>query len=277
MNLHPALFLSATVAICTAAPTSFVGVRPDLISEAKTIVPGQTFTVALSLKHAKTYHTYWVNPGTVGFATSLQWELPEGFTAGEIQWQVPERCKMVIYNAHGYNHDTLLLVDITAPDPLPKEPIILKAKGAWMACGPKRCCNLGFKEFTLQLPGGKNTEWDESVRKQISDARLRLPRPISGWEYSCKRNGNQFVLKIRNSAGHPLIAADEIYFYSHFNHINTLEKQKLRIDGSEITITLPIGDYAPTNIGKLAGLLYHPAGWPGADGQKYMPVDLMLR
>lgn len=266
------------MATCSAAASEFVGVKIELISEAKTIVPGQTFTVALSLKHEEGYHTYWDNPGMVGFATSLAWDLPDGFTAGEIQWQVPERCQMVGYNAHGYNGDTLLLVDISAPESLADSPVILKAKGSWMACGrkPGECCNVGYKDFTLNLNAGHSKEWNESVREEIARAKSEIPPPLEGWEQSCTRIGEQIELKLRNKAGHPLKDADGIYFYSKLNHINTLIEQEIRIDGDEITVTLPISEFAPKKIDKLAGLFYHPDGWPGAGGQAFMPVDLKL-
>lgn len=40
---------------------------------------------------------------------------------------------------------------------------------------------------------------------------------------------------------------------------------------------LPVADYAPPNIERLAGLLFCADGWPGAPGRIYMPVDLALR
>ncbi len=215
MKLHATFYLFALAATSLAAPSEFVGVKAELISEAETIVPGQTFTVALSLKHKAGYHTYWINPGMVGYATSLSWELPGGFKAGEVQWPVPERCKMVGYNAHGYNGDTLLLVDISAPESLPEGPVTLKAKGGWMACGrgARECCNVGFKEFTLNLKSGRTKEWNEDVREAIAGVRRGFPRPVDGWEHSCERVGEHLILKVKGTAGLPLKQADEIYFY----------------------------------------------------------------
>ena len=59
--------------------------------------------MALRLKHDATWHTYWINPGT-GYPTSLRWTLPEGFSAGEIQWPTPHVVKDTkgIVTGHGY-------------------------------------------------------------------------------------------------------------------------------------------------------------------------------
>jgi DsbC/DsbD-like thiol-disulfide interchange protein len=276
MDFHTALCVLtlAVLAPCDAALPEVVGVKSELISEVRAIAPGQTFTVALSLEHEETYHTYWVNPGIVGFATSLKWTLPEGFTDGDIQWQVPERCQMVGYNAHGYGSDTLLLVDITAPDPLPEGSVTLQAQGAWMACCPARCCNLAFQDFTLNLKVKRQTEWNAEARDRIAGARGRFPQPAEGWEYSCKRVGDHLVLKAKSPPGLAITSAPEIYFYSRLNHINTLVKQEIQVEGREITATLPISEFAPEDIGKLVGLFYHPGGWPGTEEQHYMPINL---
>jgi len=37
------------------------------------------------------WHTYWVNAGDSGMATSLKWAPPPGFTAGPILWPYPDR------------------------------------------------------------------------------------------------------------------------------------------------------------------------------------------
>jgi len=256
-------------------PPRPVGVDARLVSEAKTIVPGQTFTVALSLKHEEGFHTYWVNPGIVGIATVLNWTLPEGFTAGKIQWQAPERVTMVVYNAHGYNGDALLLIDITAPETLPKGPVTLKAGGAWMACAQKSCCNVGYQELEVTVNTGKEIEWDEEIRARIKQARSKLPKPVEGWEYSASRSGDKITLKVRNKKGLPVSVVKGVYFYSEHNHIDTLVEQQVTADGSEVTVVLPINKISlDRKIEGVKGLFYHPVGWPGSEGRKYLPVEV---
>ena len=266
---------------CSATPAGSprpFGVTAQLISEVKTIVPGQTFTVALSLKHANGYHTYWENPGTVGLPTSLKWTLPRGFKAGAIQWQVPEKCKMLKYDAHGYNGDALLLVDITAPAKFPDGSIELKATGGWMVCSTKLCCQLGYEDLVLKIKVGKTRSWHKQHRSLIAEGRRKLPKRLDGWTSSGQRQGDQIILKFKRTDGLSVSHADSIYFYSRQrNHISTLIKQQIRVNSNEVTIVLPIAEYAPKKIERITGLLYHPNGWPGADGRKFMPVDLALK
>ena len=265
---------------CTSvlASSKSVGVNHALISEFDSIAPGQTFTVALFLDHTDSFHTYWKNPGTAGLATSLKWTLPKGFEASPIRWQVPEKVKMVIYDAYGYNSDAMLLVDIKAPEKLTEEPVTLKAKAVWMACGPepKQCCNLGFQDLSISLKTGNKPKWDDKGRSLIEEARKKLPKHIQGWEKFAERDGEKLILTVRNSAGVPLEGNQEICFYSELNHFTTLKKQISQVEGDELTITLPIADYAPDKLEKVKGLIYHPSGWHGSKGNKYMPVSLRL-
>jgi len=274
----PSVLVFLTAATATSAVPKSVGVRHSLLSEVEAIAPGQTFTVALFLDHTDSFHTYWKNPGTAGLATSLKWTLPEGFEASPIRWQVPEKVKMVIYDAYGYNSDALLLVEMKAPEKLPKKPVLLKAKAVWMACGPepKQCCNLGFQDLSLSLKTGNKPKWDEEGRSRIAEARKKLPKPIQGWTQSAKRDGEKLILTVRNSAGVSVVENQEICFYSELNHFTTLEKQISKVKGDELIITLPIADYAPEKLEKVKGLIYHPSGWQGSKGNKYMPVTILL-
>src|SRR3981189_3386673 len=57
-------------------------VKAHLVSEVSAVAPGQSFWVALDLNIRDGWHTYWRNPGDSGQATTLKWQLPQGFTAG---------------------------------------------------------------------------------------------------------------------------------------------------------------------------------------------------
>src|ERR1700675_5207329 len=61
-------------------------VKAHLVSEVSAVAPGQSFWVALELSIRDGWHTYWRNPGDSGQATTLKWQLPAGFTAGDIRW-----------------------------------------------------------------------------------------------------------------------------------------------------------------------------------------------
>ena len=93
--------------------------RVEMKLDVKTIVPGQTFQAGFLLRHPEGYHSYWKHPGIVGLATSVKWELPDGFVAGEIRWPAPQKVAMGPYPSQGYHDETLLMIPLTAPAVLP--------------------------------------------------------------------------------------------------------------------------------------------------------------
>ena len=84
------LLLFSVVAPAAHALESAVATSPraevSLISETDTHTAGQTLRVALRLRMAKGWYTYWRNPGDAGAPTELEFTLPDGITAGPIAW-----------------------------------------------------------------------------------------------------------------------------------------------------------------------------------------------
>ena len=58
------------------------------------------------------WHVYWRNPGDSGLATALNWTLPPGVTAGELQWPYPHRSQLGDIVNYGYDK-------VRFPVPLP--------------------------------------------------------------------------------------------------------------------------------------------------------------
>ena len=63
---------------------------------------GQTFWLGLQIEHQPHWHTYWRNPGDSGLATELQWQLPEGLTAGNLMWPAPQKIPVGSMANFGY-------------------------------------------------------------------------------------------------------------------------------------------------------------------------------
>ena len=82
------------------------------------IGPGQSFWVRSELDIRDGWHTYWRNPGDSGEATKLTWQLPPGFTAGDIVWTTPHRFEIPPLVNYGYAKHAVHLVQITAPKDL---------------------------------------------------------------------------------------------------------------------------------------------------------------
>src|ERR1700761_1310454 len=100
------------------------------------IYPGQNFTAGLYFKLEPGWHVYWVNAGDSGEPPSIKWSLPDGITAGDIQFPAPKRLPLGPLMDFGYDNEVLFPIAIhVAPDFKPAEPnVTLAGKGRWLGC-----------------------------------------------------------------------------------------------------------------------------------------------
>ena len=247
------------------------GVKVALLSECKVIKPKDTFTVAVHLQHFDGFHTYWKNPGMVGFPTQLKWSLPPGFKVGKTQWQVPERAKMLKYNCHGYKKETFLLVDITAPAEIP-ESISLKVNIGGMSCSAKSCCSIGFADSALTIKRGPVTIFNKANQKMIASARDRLPKPLKGFASSINKVAQHMTLSVKSLS---LTQKKEVYFFPDQNIYDTEVEQEISYSKGHLQVKFKLNNYVPKDLKIVSGLLYCAAGWGNAK-TKYLPISCKL-
>ena len=148
--------------------------RPALVSETDTVVAGKPFTIGVWLKMDPGWHTYWQFPGT-GFPLTAEWKLPPGFTAGPIQWPLPqaEYDKDLEETSYIYMDEVLLLVEITPPADLPAGGIDLNAALKWQVC--EKICIPGGGPVSLHLESGPATTPSKDAAP-IAKWRAQLPQ-----------------------------------------------------------------------------------------------------
>ncbi|MHA3774624.1 protein-disulfide reductase DsbD family protein [Verrucomicrobiota bacterium sgz303538] len=125
--------------------------EPSLVADTTAIVPGKPFTAGVLMKMDPGWHTYWQFPGDSGGAPKIEWQLPEGFKAGEIQWPFPkahlDEGDMLTYV---YDDEVMFLVEITPPAQLPPGEVKLSAQVQWLVC--EKTCIPGQGPVSLTLP-----------------------------------------------------------------------------------------------------------------------------
>ena len=266
LSILSVFLISSLEAVQTEESFDGKGVQTRLLSEASTITPGQTFTIALTLSHQPGFHTYWKNPGTVGMPTGIKWELPEGFRAGALIWQSPERSKMFKYDVYGYEKNATLLTEVTAPKNLAQKNVDLIAKASWMACSDDGC-NPGYHTFNLRLQVGDRTVLRPEASHLVRQARSRLAKPLPSLRASAKAKGNKIQLLVEGQAVGKLRDESNLHFFSSLNHYRIDPIQKLRLKNNALIITLRKTDYAPDEIERVEGILHAAQGWPGVSGE----------
>jgi DsbC/DsbD-like thiol-disulfide interchange protein len=251
------------------APT---GVAVELLADVTAVVPGVPFRLGVRFTHQPGFHTYWQAPGIVGMATTIDWQLPEGFRAGPLQWPPPEQVKMLKYRAFGFDSEVLLVAQITPPPSLPaRAPLKLTAHATWMACAST--CHPGTRLVSLELPVG--TVAGAANKEPFAAAASAVPRELvlTG-------------LQARIAAGHltlsftlpPDLDAKGISFIPETNLYDPNTEQKLRVDpAGHCELSVPVMPLALESLpATLTGLILRPAGWPQLDGATFGRISVTL-
>jgi thiol:disulfide interchange protein/DsbC/DsbD-like thiol-disulfide interchange protein len=229
-------------------------VKARLVSEVGAVAPGQVFWVALEFDIRDGWHTYWRNPGDSGQATQLTWQLPAGFTAGEIVWTTPHLFEVKPLVNYGYAKHAVHLIQVTAPQDLKTgAPVALAAKASWLVCSD--VCIPEDANLTLSIPSSaKAGAVDPSAASLFSNARAELPsaQPAAT---SAKIEGDQLVVKLGKEWGPTLTQIKSLAFFPYDEgSIEYAAPQTLKRSNDAIELSMKVG-YQPPKAGAIRGVL----------------------
>jgi thiol:disulfide interchange protein DsbD len=262
----------AFVSMLGAATPSHV--QASLVAVDATVQPGRALTVALRLVHDAHWHTYWINPGT-GYATKLDWKLPPGWTAGDIQWPAPhilrDHTGAVVGN--GYNDEIFLPVTLTPPANLkPGDQVELAASAEWLMC--EDVCIPGDAKVSLTLyisadAPKPDANWAEKIRATVAG----LPRADAAWNVSASRSGKNISLTVTPAqAGGS--APTDLHFFADDALVAYELPQVVKPDSrGGFALTLPISPDGPADAKKLLGVLTSESGWLAGGKMRGLRVD----
>jgi thiol:disulfide interchange protein DsbD len=171
--------------------------QAKMILSADTAKPGDTIWAGVDMKMEPAWHTYWKNPGAAGLATKIEWRLPPGVTAGEIQWPLPEKLPPIEVTTYGYENEVMLLVPLTLASNLPAGPLDLKANVSWLEC--KDVCIPANQTVEATLNIGSETKTSANAAT-IDSWKYKVPKPAKGnfytwWEKSPSTDTRSLIIK----------------------------------------------------------------------------------
>jgi thiol:disulfide interchange protein len=152
----------------------------QLILSADTAKPGDTIWAGVDLKMDAGWHTYWKNSGAAGLPTKIEWHLPPGVTAGEIQWPLPQIIPPDEVITYGYANEVVLLVPLTLATNFPAGAIDLKADVSWLEC--KEQCVPGSANVETTLNIGDETK-TSAAAVAIESWRDKVPKPENNFPF----------------------------------------------------------------------------------------------
>jgi thiol:disulfide interchange protein/DsbC/DsbD-like thiol-disulfide interchange protein len=226
-------------------------VQATLVSELESIRPGVPLTVAIRLQMDEGWHTYWKNPADSGLPTRMSWRLPEGLTAGELQWPRPERLAAPPLVSYGYEGDVLLPVEITvAPTLKAGTQVELAGRVDWLEC--REACIPGKADLALVLPVRAETPRPSALATRFAETRARVPMPSGDWKVEARSSGDALVLSFDRAGA---VAREAYFFASEPQVLEYAAPQALRRSGSTNVLHLARDPNGPKDLKRLRGVL----------------------
>jgi thiol:disulfide interchange protein/DsbC/DsbD-like thiol-disulfide interchange protein len=160
---------------------------------------GKTVWLGLQLTHQKDWHTYWKNSGDSGLPTTLQWTLPAGVTAGEIDWPLPKKIPIGNLANYGFDDTVLLPVPLTITPAFQAvsngNEIEIRLKANWLVC--RQECIPEEGEFALKLPVQGSTAINSAAFKAALAARPQAVPNTALADSSVQIDGHKIKLTVQ--------------------------------------------------------------------------------
>jgi thiol:disulfide interchange protein/DsbC/DsbD-like thiol-disulfide interchange protein len=248
-----------------AAPQSHVAI--ELRAETHQIRPGQTVWIAFVERIEPGWHTYWTNPGDSGESTSLRWNLPSGYTIGEVQWPVPDVIPTGPLVDYGYSGEVVLLQRLQIPAEPGPTPAEIAVEAHWLVCRDICTPEHGRASITLRPAGPGIPAQSDPDAVSIAAARERLPRVFPGdVTLSVHRATVDLVFHhIHAVAGRAL---QPRVFPLSWGEIDNAAPQIPVLRADDLILNLKRGDLRDQPLAAMAGLLVLDVDRPASHGSE---------
>jgi thiol:disulfide interchange protein len=180
------LLLAAGVPVFAASSSADVAhLHVQLVVPERVLSSGTPADAGLYFKLEPGWHVYWKNAGDSGEPPRIRWTLPEGITAGPIQFPAPKRLPLGPLMDFGYEDEVLFPLTLNVAQTAKVGPVVLHAKVDWLVC--REVCIPGKAELELNAQVVEHPITDKISKSEISSAgdediykRLigRLPEPL---------------------------------------------------------------------------------------------------
>ena len=264
MSLRLTALLIAGLAASAAWPASSVKtehVEASLVAERSAAQPGKPANLGLRLRMEPHWHTYWKNPGDSGLPTRIEWVLPEGWKAGEIQWPYPKPLPVGPLMNYGYEDEVLLVSPVTPAAGTAPGQYPVKAKVDWLVCKDVCIPEKGELDLVLTVAAAEGAE-DKRVATHFERARNQLPVETAGWKFEAALQGQALVLRMTPPAGGAL-PGKIAFFPERELLIEPAAPQKVSREGAAVRIEMKLAEPPLKDVLEVKGVAVSDSGWPG--------------
>lgn len=248
--------LCAALAFCDQSFALVLGgrtdkVSADIITSTDDICPNQALEVLVRLKMHDGWHTYWRNPGDVGLPTSINWRLPEGFTAEERDHSQPKSFISEDLVQYGYDDIAYYKIRLT-PDPKKitvGEKQNFTAVVSWLACKDEcmpETVRLSFSIPVREFAAEPTQKWQD----EITAANRTFPAR-TGWNggYQILPDG-KLLINIRLPKAEMLAEVNAVSFLPYQNglFVNTDSQAAGADDQGNLSLSIGLEQEPESNL-----------------------------
>ena len=269
--------LAAGVPLLAASNSADVPhLHVQLVVPASALSRGQTAKAAFYFKLEEGWHVYWKNAGDSGEPPHVKWTLPNGITAGPLQFPAPSRLPLPPLMDFGYENEVLFPFDLKAAPSAQTGSATLHAKVDWLVC--RAVCIPGKAELEVSRPivdGAASSQPIEPDASLFAHLGTRLPQPAPGaFKAGFKPGGDGFQLTVLTGQKETQAS----FFPADQNILDNPAPQKVTATAKGLTLELKKDANLASNPDRLRGVLelsggraYEIVALPGAP--QAIPVE----
>jgi thiol:disulfide interchange protein DsbD len=184
-------------ALAAASPDGNTLVTATLRLPTTQLQRGRATTVAVHLAPKPGWHVYWKNSGDTGLATKLEWALPNGVTASDIRWPVPEVKTTGPLTDYVYDKPTSHFVDLAVDADAPLGPTTVRVTAKWLVC--ERLCVPGSRTLEVATSIADTAGEETADAEALTREKARLPLEDARWRASARRDGDVVLLSVEGT------------------------------------------------------------------------------
>ncbi len=239
-------------------------VASELVSENNSIVPGESFWIALRMEMDEGWYIYWKNPGDSGMPVLIEWDKPYELQISDIHWQYPKWIDVQGLTSYGHYGEVFLLMEAKLDEATEvSDELTINAVADWLVC--EDVCIPGYGSYSLTLPISDQAEFSE-WKSDFDHTRTLWPHEEHEISAQAWTEGNRYVMKLDGPSA-VLERWEELKFFADTEA--TTENggpQQLMRDGDDLFFLIEKSSYATSDIETLSGVLYSPQGFD-SDGE----------
>ncbi|MXZ44755.1 MAG: hypothetical protein F4Z01_07270, partial [Gammaproteobacteria bacterium] len=184
------------------------------------------------------WHIYWINPGYAGLAPEAEWEHPENFAIGDLQFKTPHFVPFGDYMSYGYDGSTLFIVTVDTPETFDGD-VTISAKVAWLVCDDSQCVPENG-EVSITLPKGDGSFTDD-WHDRFNAARSEHATEVD-WNATFATTESEVVLDV--DVPTELTFVHDVWFFPESEKlIDHAAEQTIRVSDGRIRIQTVAGAY----------------------------------